>query len=470
MSRRLLLTYLTITAVALVVLVIPLGVTFARRERDRLYFDIERDAVAVGSVSEDALEAGVRPPIDPMLADYRRHSEGRILVVDERGVSVADSDAPGAAPRDYSTRSEIAAALDGHRAIGTRRSETLDEGLVYVAIPVASGGEVHGAVRITFPTASLDARVRREWLRLTVLSTGVLGVVAVVGLLLARSVTRPVRDLEATARRVAGGDLAARVASDRGPAELRRLATTFNRTAERLEQLVGAQGRFVADAAHQLRSPLTGLRLRLENLAHHLPAPELAKLDAAIGEVDRLSRIVDGLLLLARQDAEQPQAEPVDLAAVAENRVEAWADTAAERGVTVEGHAARPVWALVPAGTVEQVLDNLLANAVAASVRGSAVVVSVRSVSDMAELHVRDDGPGMASDDRRRAFDRFWRGDTSRPGTGLGLPIVRQLAHLAGGEATLEAGPGGRGIDAVVRLPAATAPRPASQVVAGSQP
>jgi signal transduction histidine kinase len=91
-------------------------------------------------------------------------------------------------------------------------------------------------------------------------------------------------------------------------------------------------------------------------------------------------------------------------------------------------------------------------------------------VSDVVELHVRDDGPGMAPDDRRRAFDRFWRGDTSRPGTGLGLPIVRQLARLAGGEATLEAGAEGRGIDAVVRLPAAPAPRPARRAVAGAQP
>jgi DNA-binding IclR family transcriptional regulator len=180
-NRRLLLTYLTITAVALVALVVPLGVTFARRERDRLYFDIERDAVAVGSVSEDALEAGVRPRVGEILADYRQRSDGRVLVLDEQGISVADSEEPDAAPRDYSTRPEIAAALEGRRAIGTRRSATLGEGLVFVAVPVASGGEVHGAVRITFPTASLDARVRREWLQLAVLSAGVLGVVGVVG-------------------------------------------------------------------------------------------------------------------------------------------------------------------------------------------------------------------------------------------------------------------------------------------------
>jgi signal transduction histidine kinase len=458
-NRRLLLTYLTITAVALVALVVPLGVTFARRERDRLYFDIERDAVAVGSVSEDALEAGVRPRVGEILADYRQRSDGRVLVLDEQGISVADSEEPDAAPRDYSTRPEIAAALEGRRAIGTRRSATLGEGLVFVAVPVASGGEVHGAVRITFPTASLDARVRREWLQLAVLSAGVLGVVGVVGVVLARGVTRPVRELEATARRVAAGDLAARAPATSGPAELRRLAATFNTTAARLEELVGAQERFVADAAHQLRSPLTALRLRLENLVHQIPSPEVVKVEAAVAEVDRLSRIVDGLLLLARNEADHPRAEVVELTAAVVDRVDAWSDVAAERDVALRADVAGPVWALTPEGAVGQILDNLLANALDASPAGGVVVVSVSSPVQGPELRVTDQGPGMAAEDRRRAFDRFWRGDSSRPGSGLGLPIVRHLAQAAGGEASLVPGPADHGTAAVVRLLAAEAPR-----------
>jgi signal transduction histidine kinase len=330
---------------------------------------------------------------------------------------------------------------------------------VFVAVPVASGGEVHGAVRITFPTASLDARVRREWLQLAVLSAGVLGVVGVVGVVLARGVTRPVRELEATARRVAAGDLAARAPATSGPAELRRLAATFNTTAARLEELVGAQERFVADAAHQLRSPLTALRLRLENLVHQIPSPEVVKVEAAVAEVDRLSRIVDGLLLLARNEADHPRAEVVELTAAVVDRVDAWSDVAAERDVALRADVAGPVWALAPEGAVGQILDNLLANALDASPAGGVVVVSVSSPVQGPELRVTDQGPGMAAEDRRRAFDRFWRGDSSRPGSGLGLPIVRHLAQAAGGEASLVPGPADHGTAAVVRLLAAEAPR-----------
>jgi C4-dicarboxylate-specific signal transduction histidine kinase len=153
-TRRLLVTYLTITALALTALAVPLGLSFSRRERDRLYVDIERDAIVIASLVEDSLEEGETPQVDAVLADYRERTSGRIIVVDRDGVSVADSDGPEATPRDYSTRPEIQAALDGRRAEGTRRSSTLDENLVYVSIPVASAGQVLGAVRITFPTAA----------------------------------------------------------------------------------------------------------------------------------------------------------------------------------------------------------------------------------------------------------------------------------------------------------------------------
>ena len=299
MTRRLLITYLTISVLALAALAIPLGITFAQRERDRLYFEIERDASAVSALSEDALESGTPPPLEATLAHYRETTRGRIVVVDKSGKSVADSNDPNTPGEDYSNRPEIASALQGRRAIGTRHSNTAGGSLVYVAIPVASGGVVHGAVRITYPTAALDARVRNAWLRLGLLCAFVLAAIAAVGFLLARSVTRPVQKLEETAEQMADGDLSARAPTEQGAPELRALAATFNRTAGRLEQLVDAQERFVADAAHQLRSPLAALRLRLENFEPHLPASEAPKVDATIEEVARLSRIVDGLLMLA---------------------------------------------------------------------------------------------------------------------------------------------------------------------------
>ena len=246
------------------------------------------------------------------MADYR-DTGGRIVVVDTAGVSVADSDNPNGVPRDFSTRPEIVAALDGQRTSGTRASETLGSSLLYVAVPVASGGSVHGAVRITYPTSAVDARIRSTWLRLGLLSIVVLALVAAVGVMFARGVTRPVRRLERASARLAGGDLAVRVDTNEGPPELRGLAETFNTTAAHLAQLIDSQHRFVADASHQLRTPLTALRLRLETLAPHVAEPARPKLDAAIAETNRLGRLVHSLLVLARSDAAEAQPLPVDL-------------------------------------------------------------------------------------------------------------------------------------------------------------
>jgi signal transduction histidine kinase len=458
-TRRLLVTYLTITALALAALAVPLGVSFSRRERDRLYVDIERDATVIGSLVEDSLEEGATPQVDAVLADYRERTTGRIIVVDRDGVSVADSDGSEATGRDYSTRPEIRTALDGRRAAGTRRSTTLGEGLVYVAIPVASSGDVLGAVRITFPTAARDARVRAVWAQLAILSAVVLALVAAVGFLLARSVTRPLRALDAAAERISHGDLTARVPVDRGPPEVRDLATTFNRTAVRLDQLVGAQRRFVADAAHQLRTPLTALRLRLENLEPHLAVDQVPQVDAAVAEVERLGRLVSGLLLLARHDADTPVNAVVDLATAVADRAGAWAGVAEEQGIELDVDHPTHLPVNAPDGAVEQILDNLIANALAYAGSSRRITVAVVGADGgRAELHVVDEGPGLDADGREHAFDRFWRRGTTE-GSGLGLAIVRELAQAAGGGARLDPGPGGRGLDAVVVLPlAADAP------------
>jgi signal transduction histidine kinase len=452
MAHRLLATYLTITAFVLAVVVVPLGLTFAHREQDRLLFDIERDAQAVASLVEDALEAGGTPPIEAVLADYA-DTGGRIVVVDTRGLSVADSDRPGGEPRDFSTRPEIVAALEGRRTTGIRESETLGGELMYVAVPVASGGVVHGAVRVSYPTSTLDARVSSMWLRLGVLSAVVLGTVAAVGLVLARSVSRPVRRLQSAASRLAGGDLAVRVDLDTGAPELRDLADTFNLTAERLAHLVESQRRFVADASHQLRTPLTALRLRLETLTPAVAPEARPKLEAALVETTRLARLVQSLLVLARSDAATPARVVVDLAAVLTERAESWGPAARDRDVTLDVHGAAPTWVQAVPGALEQILDNLVSNALDVAPPGSAVAVRTEQRDHRVELHVIDEGPGMAADVREHAFERFWRPpDATGQGFGLGLAIVRQLAIACGGDARLEPGPAGRGLDAVVRL------------------
>jgi signal transduction histidine kinase len=462
MTRRLLLSYLSITAFVLLVLEIPLGVTLARSDRDQITAEVERDARVLATFVEDTLEGLASADLQAYADQYEARTGGRVVVVDADGTSVADSAASSDdAPRDFSqNRPEIQRALAGELATGTRHSRTLGENLLYVAVPVASSGQVYGAVRITYPIGRIDDRIRRNWWTLAALAGVVLAAVALVGSLLARSVTRPVRALAGAAERLAGGDLSARAPGSHGPPEVRALAGEFNAMAERLEELVGAQRAFVADASHELRTPLTALRLRLENLESAAPASLREELAATTTEVERLTRLVEGLLSLARAEGRRPERQRVDVLAVARERVDTWTALADEQGVglTLLAEGSRLEALAVPDG-VGQVLDNLLANALDVAPTGSTVTVRVAEADTRVEVHVVDEGPGLDDEQRVRAFGRFWRAPDAAPGhgSGLGLAIVAQLAAASGGGASLDRAPSG-GIDAVVRLPSADAP------------
>ena len=434
MSRRLLLSYLSLTLIVLAVLEVPLGVTYGRNERRALETKVERDAVTVASLSEGILEGKGEISLAALRAiarRYQRDTGGRVVVVDGQGRALVDS-APIPGDTSFASRPEVAAALSGRVASGVRHSNTLNANLLYVAVPVASAGRILGAARITYPKTAVDNRVRRYWLTLLAIAGIVLAGVSLLGLWVARSVARPLRKLEHAAAAVGAGHLDVR-APEEGPEEVRRLAREFNQTAAKLEQLLESQQAFVADASHELRTPLTALRLRLENMDPKDAEPALA-------EVERLGRLVESLLALARADAAAVRSEPVDVDTVVADRLAHWdgVERRGERGLRVRSSPDR----------LGQILDNLIANAVAVS---DAVDVSVMREDGWVELHVVDHGPGLTEEERKRAFDRFWRGRGKSPGSGLGLAIVRRLADADGGEAELLLAPGG-GLDAVVRL------------------
>jgi signal transduction histidine kinase len=293
----------------------------------------------------------------------------------------------------------------------------------------------------------------------------VVGVVApgVVGtsLRLARQVTKPLDDLERAAGDLGAGDLDARAPVPDGPPELHRLAESFNATATRLQDLVASQQAFVADASHQLRTPLAALRLRSENLEGELdqvaPAAVAADLSedatGALVEVERLSRLVDGLLELARAEQVEGAPEPVELAVLVGERVDAWAALADERNVALLAEVPDALRASSTPGRLEQVLDNLVANALDVAPAGSAVRVIAARANGTVELSVVDAGPGMPPEQRARAFDRFWRpsGADRDGGSGLGLAIVARLVTADGGTVALHEAPGG-GLAATVTL------------------
>jgi signal transduction histidine kinase len=287
----------------------------------------------------------------------------------------------------------------------------------------------------------------------------VLAAAAAIAFALARWISRPIRALEQATRILADGTPPPPLPTNNGPPELRRLATTFATTADRLHGLLASQRSFIGDASHQLKTPLAALRLRLENLEPDVTAAGGRNLQSALTETDRLARMVESLLTMARSERSTLPREPIRLGEAIAERICFWTPLAARRGVRLSASGPPDAQALVLPGAIEQIIDNLLSNALRVAPHGSTVDVSWRSTphttgTQMMELHVVDQGPGLTPEQRTRALDPFWRAPGMvNDGTGLGLSVVRTLAEASGGRARLEPG-NPVGIDAVITLPA----------------
>lgn len=460
MTRRLVLAAVLIAAFVLLIVEVPLGLTYTGRAQDRLLADVERDARVLAGLVEERVEAGDQAGVVSAAERYSTQTGGRVVVTDADGLSLVDTEASGSDPRDFSTRPEMAAALDGSQATGIRTSATLGEELAYATVPISSDGRITGVVRVSFPTEETREKVRDNWLRLGLLSLLVLAAAASFGWVIAQWAVSPIEQLEAGARQLAGGDLRGRTAVDRGPPELRRLSRTFDDMATRIESLVGAQQAFVADASHQLRTPLTVLRLRVESMDAAIDAgadPETLRhdMDAVGTELERLMRVVEGLLALARAEG-SATLSPVDVAGCARSAHDRWDALAEEEGVTIRVDAPARATASAVAGAIDQVLDNLLDNAIEVAPAGTTIDVTVSDGDEHVVLTVRDRGPGMGDEDRSHATERFWRGSgAAAGGTGLGLAIVSELTRASGGSVTLRSPQPGPGLEVEVRLPSA---------------
>jgi signal transduction histidine kinase len=223
--------------------------------------------------------------------------------------------------------------------------------------------------------------------------------------------------------------------------------------ASRLQTLVESQQAFASDASHQLRTPLTALRLRLENTAAVLDDPHATaeSIDEAVNEVQRLQLLVDGLLALARLEGAATARASIDVDAVIAERVELWTPLAIERDVTLETSVTHGLRVEAVPNALEQILDSYLDNALEVAPTGSTVTLLTVVHESSVEFHVVDEGRGLVEPERHRAFDRFWRGHADGNGTGLGLAIAARLAQVSGGTVRLDANVPS-GIDAVVVL------------------
>jgi signal transduction histidine kinase len=459
-ARRLLLSYLSITLLILLLLEIPLAIFYGQREKDRLSSGLAGDAAILSTYFEDALEGNSQ--LDPTAAEeYSTRTRARVVLVDQAGISLFDTSAgaPGSrldAPRrDFSTRPEIAKALTGTRVVTTRPSETLNTDLFLVATPIASSGEVLGVLRLSLDSQEVAARVHRLWMALATIGVVALGLVAAVGSFLSREISRPLRELNESVQQFAAGDYSVPQRSPSSVSEVVALSDSFDSMAKQLAELIALQREFVADASHQMRTPLTSLRLRLENLQARVAEGEEPEVAALIGEVDRLGVLV-GDLLRSAQAVESAERTRADLGEIGCSRVETWQAYAESAGVELlaAGATSGAVVTVVP-GALEQVVDNLIDNAITASPKGAAVVVDIQTGTRLHTLRVIDAGPGLDDQQKELAVRRFWRGKRSE-GSGLGLPIAKSLVEASGGSLRLKDAPGG-GLIVELEFPASGA-------------
>jgi signal transduction histidine kinase len=437
-SRRIVAGFIGVLLGLLVLVVVPLGLKISSQQRHDFRASAQSTADALANSEEERLGDTRDANDSPAPAAFGVAAGDGVVIVDRRGTVVATAGQSVPAPVVAAARSQQSPAVTDHVVVTAR-----------IGAPQRSDGLVV-LVRDGEP---LDQRIRALWLALAAAAVVTLALGTVTAAGLARWIGRPLRGLTAAATRMGHGDVSVRADAHVGPPEVRAVSTAFNEMAQRLGDLLASQRTMTADVSHQLRTPLAALQLRLELLAEESTHNVQAELTDALREIGRLNRLLDGLLAVAR--AEELTAEPVETGVddlVAE-RVEMWQPLASERGVNLAA-TVEPAAALVTPGHLEQVLDNLIANAMDAASAGGHVMVSLRRDDDDVVLTVADDGPGMPAQRRANAFVRF-ESDRSGRKSGLGLAIVARLIAADHGSVALEERSGG-GLSALVRLPATT--------------
>lgn len=460
MRQRLAAIYVLLLVLVLAGLEVPLAITLASRDTQQMALDRLSDAVRFATIAEPALRAGDDRPIREELDTYYQLYDIEAAVVNLEGRQVART--PGFPDADQEeVGGALKRALQGEHVGAERVVWPWQNGPLVVAAPAGTGGSVLGAVVTVSPTDQVRGAITDGWLMLGGLGLVALVISIIAAEALARWTLKPVAELDLAAHLITEGDYEARVPAYLGPPELRRLATAFNEMADNVSDALERQRTFVAQASHQMRNPLHALQLRVESLGEDMATKEgRAEHRIAMAETERLSRILDSLLALARAERGRYQMERVDAAQVAMDRVAAWQPLARQRQITLRYAASHlPVWAGVMSTGLDQALDALIDNALKFTEPGGRVDVSAHTEKGQVIVHVVDSGPGLTAEQRRKATERFWRAPDAQnvEGSGLGLPIVAVLLEASGGRFDLlPATP--RGLDARLTLKAAREP------------
>ncbi|WP_166352600.1 HAMP domain-containing sensor histidine kinase [Phytoactinopolyspora limicola] len=466
MLRRLLVVLIPLAILLAAALGVPLATTVAQGETQDVYVDRLNDVGRFASLAETALATGRTEALRMELERYDELYDIPVALVDPSGSVVLGSTSAQASGWAYAPEIQavLSQALAGYRPEPPTVLWPWSDGPLVLAEPVGRDSEVVGVIVSVSSIDGLRSTVVGRWGWLALL-----GVVPTVLLLavawpVSRWVLRPVRELDEATAAIADGDLSVRTNASEGPPELRRLAGSFNAMVEAVEHSIRRQRAFVSDASHQLRNPLTSLRLAVENLAPFLRGDDARQAhELAIDEAKSMHRMLNSLLAATRLESFR-RAEPVELDTVLATRAGRWQALAEQAGLDIRVEVPSGLVLLEPPGGLGSILDELVSNALRLS-GGTRVVLSA-TPGDVVEIRVADDGTGLDADERAAARRRFWRAPKHQNivGTGLGLAIGAELVEAAGGELRLEPGlprstgddGPGVGLAVLIRLPDAS--------------
>ncbi len=383
----------------------------------------------------------------------------RVVVIDRFGIAVGDSSRPeGPAGMDTEGMArEVARARAGQVVKLTRYSATTGQEMRYVLVPAPKGL----VVRLGVPLANLDDTRLILRRRLSVAAAATLLIGVLLAVFIAQSLSHRVRDVGAVAARIGRGDYELPPASA-STDEIGVLSRTLSQAAGQLRAIDETRRQFLADVAHELRTPVTAIRGYAETLSQGEVDVDTRSefLDTIHRNAIRIGELVEDLLRLEALEA-APAASgphpPVALAQVVANAAGTLRGTAEAAGATIDVDVPDDITARVDADELEQVVQNLLANAIRYGGAGVTVALRARRLGDRARLQVSDDGPGIAAEHLPRLFDRFYRVGSGRSrddgGSGLGLAIVKRMVEGAGGTITVTSETG-QGTTFTVELPA----------------
>ncbi|ORI13485.1 HAMP domain-containing sensor histidine kinase [Rhodococcus sp. 1168] len=441
MRRRVLVVLMIYSTVVVLALSVPLGLLVGRERAQRFGENRAAAATFFAELSSREGESGV-PRLRESLQRYNSLYDEGIVIVDRSGEPRAMA---GLDIERADVQQAVAGALRNQRGHPPSSVTPWSHSSVLIAAPVGGGTQVDGAVVIAASTDAVRRDVAVAWLVIAVGALLILATVAVIAAALSRWVVRPLTALSSRVhsfgdkfhdRLPIAGSRVPKPAEYVGPPEVRELSRAFDAMADDVEAATAAQRRLVADTAHALRNPLAALRIRLDVLGMKVPDSATDAHVKTTLEVDRLTTVVEDLLVLAA--AETPfakQATGCDVGAAISDRVEFWSSTLTVAGISVHiEDRDENTLASISEDDLIRILDALLSNATKYADAGADVEIGHRTSEGHVTVWVSDSGPGVPADELPKIVDRFYRASSAHgEGTGLGLSIVHALTERAGG-------------------------------------